>query len=64
MDFTEYSGPSAEWVALEATLPPPPKQSLEELKAFSNNHREAASAEAMIKEGMCTCLLTHNFRRN
>ncbi|PLN78364.1 Alpha/Beta hydrolase protein [Aspergillus taichungensis] len=52
MDFSEYSGPSAEWVALEATLPPPPKQSLEELKTFSNNHREAASAEAMIKEGL------------
>jgi hypothetical protein len=50
-DFSEYTGPSAEWVALEPTLPAPPDLSVEELKAASNKFREQAAAQAMVDEG-------------
>lgn len=47
-DFTEYGRPSAEWVALEPTLPELPKDlSVEELKALLNKGREASAAQDM-----------------
>lgn len=49
-DFTEYGVPSAEWLALEPTLPQaldlPPKQ----LRDFLNKNREDIAAQAMINE--------------
>ncbi|GKZ25816.1 hypothetical protein AbraCBS73388_001627 [Aspergillus brasiliensis] len=37
MDFSQYTGPSEEWLALEATLPPPPADlPNEQLKAVNN----------------------------
>lgn len=52
MDFSEYTGPSEEWLALEATLPPPPLGlSIEELKACNNTRREQDAVEAMNKLG-------------
>ncbi|KXG52738.1 Alpha/beta hydrolase fold-3 [Penicillium griseofulvum] len=48
-DFTEYGTPSAEWVALEPTLPELPKNlSVEQLKALVNKGREVSAAEDMI----------------
>lgn len=46
-DFSSYGGASDEWLAVAATLPTPPEQSLEELKAASNANREKAAAEQM-----------------
>ncbi|CAI7633321.1 unnamed protein product [Penicillium glandicola] len=47
-DFTEYGVPSAEWVALEPTLPAAPKNlSVEELKALLNKGREESAAQDM-----------------
>ncbi len=47
-DFSAYDGPSAEWLALAATLPPPPLGlSIPELKEATNAGRDAASAAAM-----------------
>ncbi|OQE22711.1 hypothetical protein PENFLA_c012G05186 [Penicillium flavigenum] len=47
-DFTEYGRPSAEWVALEPTLPELPKDlSVEQLKALLNKGREASAAQDM-----------------
>ncbi|RSM06608.1 hypothetical protein CDV31_009037 [Fusarium ambrosium] len=47
-DFSEYGGKSSEWLAVEATLPPPPTfGSLEERKMVVNKGREEISAKAM-----------------
>ncbi len=47
-DFSQYTGPSAEWLALEATLPAPtPGLSISERKAETNTLRETVSAQAM-----------------
>ncbi|KAJ6183963.1 hypothetical protein N7519_005264 [Penicillium mononematosum] len=47
-DFTEYGRPSAEWVALEPTLPELPKDlSVEQLKALLNKGRETSAAQDM-----------------
>lgn len=47
-DFSSYGGPSAEWLALEATLPAPaPGLSVAERKAATNALRDSVSAEAM-----------------
>ncbi|KAM7208238.1 Alpha/Beta hydrolase protein [Naviculisporaceae sp. PSN 640] len=52
-DFSVYSGPSAEWVALAATLPPPPEnQTIEEKKRVTNALREASAAKDMQEEGL------------
>jgi len=47
-DFSPYGGPSAEWLALEATLPAPtPGLTIEQRKVETNAHRESVSAAAM-----------------
>ncbi|KAJ5690698.1 hypothetical protein N7462_005090 [Penicillium macrosclerotiorum] len=50
-DFSEFTGPSDDWVALEPTIPTPPKLSVEELKRTVNQGREELAAKAMI--GQC-----------
>ncbi|KAL4898285.1 Alpha/Beta hydrolase protein [Aspergillus ambiguus] len=60
-DFSEYTGPSAEWVALEATLPPDPNLGLDELKAASNKLREEAAAKAMVDEGLNTQVVIRDY---
>jgi hypothetical protein len=51
-DFSEFTGPSAEWLALEPTLPPQPALLVEELQKVVNSVRENAAAQAMINEGV------------
>ena len=46
-DYTEYAAPSADWVALEPSLPKLPDVSLEELKQLLNKSREDIAAQAM-----------------
>ncbi|KXJ88357.1 Alpha/Beta hydrolase protein [Microdochium bolleyi] len=48
-DFSSYGGPSAEWTALAAQLPPPPAapRSVAELKSEINADREQRAREAM-----------------
>jgi acetyl esterase/lipase len=61
-DFTEYGGPSAEWLALEATLPAPPKDlSLEQMKALLNKRREDSAAQDMIDQGLSSVVQMHDF---
>lgn len=50
-DFSEYTGPSADWLAVESSLPKLPDLSPEETKKLVNKTREEASAQAMIEEG-------------
>ncbi|KAM7212130.1 Alpha/Beta hydrolase protein [Rhypophila decipiens] len=47
-DFTIYSGPSEEWTALAATLPPLADVSPEEKKRVTNELREASAAKDML----------------
>ncbi|KAL4804104.1 Alpha/Beta hydrolase protein [Aspergillus unguis] len=54
MDFSEYTGPSEEWLALEKHLPAEPERSLDELKALVNKTREDGSARDLITEGLAT----------
>ncbi|PGH10928.1 hypothetical protein AJ79_05173 [Helicocarpus griseus UAMH5409] len=52
-DFSQYTGPSKEWIALEATLPAAPDNlSLEELRNTANKGRDEAAAKAMVDEGL------------
>ncbi|EEA28398.1 hypothetical protein TMatcc_003272 [Talaromyces marneffei ATCC 18224] len=51
-DFSEFTGPSAEWLALEASLPPQPVLPVEELQRAVNGVRENAAAQAMINEDL------------
>lgn len=51
-DFSEFTGPSAEWLALEPTLPPQPALSIEELQKVTNGVRENAATQARINEGV------------
>lgn len=51
-DFSEFTGPGVEWLALEPTLPPQPALSIEELQTVTNGVRENAASQAMINEGV------------
>lgn len=51
-DFSKFTGPSAEWLALESTLPPQPALSIEELQKVTNGVREKAATQAMVSEGV------------
>lgn len=47
-DFSSYGGPSDQWLAVQATLPPPrTDQTLEERQRVTNEGRESLAAEAM-----------------
>lgn len=50
-DFTEYGVPSAEWLALEPTLPKMRDLPPDQLRGFMNKNREEMAAQAMINEG-------------
>lgn len=50
-DFSEFIVPSAEWVALEAQLPPSRDIPVDELKFTTNTLRRKNAAQAMIDEG-------------
>ena len=52
MDFSQYGGPSKEWLAVEAALPPvPPGLSIIQKRDAANASREASSAQAMATLG-------------
>ncbi|KAJ5783080.1 Alpha/beta hydrolase fold-3 [Penicillium paradoxum] len=60
-DFSEYTGPSAEWLALEPTLGDLPKDlSVEELKALLNKGREESAAQDMIDQGLSSTVQMHD----
>jgi hypothetical protein len=50
-DFSQYTGPSADWVALEPTLPAMPNVGLEELKQIVNKGREDIAAQGIADQG-------------
>ena len=51
-DFSQYTGPSEEWLALEPTLPAPSEfPSLDALKAEVNARCEAIAAKSLAREG-------------
>lgn len=50
-DFSQFTGPSAEWLALEPTLPSQPERSVKDLKKMVNSVRENAAGQIMINEG-------------
>ncbi|KFY78704.1 hypothetical protein V499_02197 [Pseudogymnoascus sp. VKM F-103] len=48
-DFSSYGGPSDEWLAVEASLPPPvANQSVSEMILKANEGREAIASKAMV----------------
>lgn len=51
-DFSEYTGPSADWIALEPTLPPLPDLPILELRSLVNKGREELAAHGMKNIGM------------
>lgn len=51
-DFSEYTGPSADWVALEPTIPPMPQLPILELRDLVNKGREELAAHGMTNIGM------------
>ncbi|ODH32318.1 hypothetical protein ACO22_03388 [Paracoccidioides brasiliensis] len=53
MDFSQYTGPSKEWIALAATLPAEPEGlSTAQLKHAINKGRDEVAAKAMVEEGL------------
>jgi hypothetical protein len=51
-DYSEYSIPTEEWIALEKTLPPPATNlDVQALKDMFNRAREERAANAMVNEG-------------
>ncbi|PCG98451.1 Alpha/beta hydrolase fold-3 [Penicillium occitanis (nom. inval.)] len=60
-DFSEFTGPSAEWLALESTLPPQPALSIEELQKVTNGVREKAATQAMVDEDLVSRVQIHDY---
>ncbi|KAJ5560799.1 hypothetical protein N7535_008996 [Penicillium sp. DV-2018c] len=61
-DFSAYTGPSAEWLALEATLPAIPDDlTVEQLKAFMNKARDESAAQDMINLGLSSAVQMHDY---
>ncbi|KAL4951348.1 Alpha/Beta hydrolase protein [Aspergillus filifer] len=53
MDFSEYTGPSEEWIAVERELPTStPDLTTEQLKAVTNSGREEVAARELIEQGL------------
>ncbi|KAL4865920.1 hypothetical protein BDV12DRAFT_173729 [Aspergillus spectabilis] len=53
MNFSEYTGPSAEWIALERDLPKDtPDLTTEQLKAAVNKGREEVAARELVEQGL------------
>ncbi|CAI7569268.1 unnamed protein product [Penicillium bialowiezense] len=60
-DFSEYGYPSAEWLAVEATLPAPPTGlSIEQMKDSQNKLREDSAAQDMIDQGLSSVVQMHD----
>lgn len=55
-DFSEYTGPSADWIALEPTLPELPDVGPEELRQIVNTTREQLSAQGMASGQSFVCM--------
>ncbi|KAH1668293.1 hypothetical protein KXV44_009122 [Aspergillus fumigatus] len=52
-DYSEFSIPTEEWIALEKTLPPPPTNlDVQTMKDMFNRAREERAANAMVNEGL------------
>lgn len=51
-DFSQYTGPSTDWIALEPTLPPMPELPILKLRALVNKEREDLAAHGMASIGM------------
>ena len=58
-DFSEYGIPSEEWLRVEASLPEPKEQSLDELKGATNLAREATSQKEM--QELSAQVLMHDY---
>jgi hypothetical protein len=55
-DYSEYSIPTEEWIALEKTLPPPATDlDVHAMKEMFNRAREERAANAMVNEGRLGC---------
>ncbi|KAJ5756632.1 hypothetical protein N7533_006175 [Penicillium manginii] len=61
-DFSQYTGPSADWVALEPTLPAMPNVGLEELKQIVNKGREDIAAQGIADQGLASKVHTKDFK--
>ncbi|KAJ5366341.1 hypothetical protein N7541_000282 [Penicillium brevicompactum] len=60
-DFSEYAGPSVEWLAVEAVLPAPPTGlSIEQMKDLQNKGREDSAAQDMIDQGLSSVVQMHD----
>lgn len=60
-DFSAYAGPSAEWLALEPTLPAIPENlSVEQLKTLVNKGREEGAAQDMFDQGLISAVQLHD----
>lgn len=57
-DFSQYTGPSADWIALEPTIPPLPNLPILELRSLVNKGREELAAHGMKNIGMCVWKLS------
>ncbi|KAK3386874.1 Alpha/Beta hydrolase protein [Podospora didyma] len=61
-DFSRYGGPSADWLAIAATLPTPQaNQSVSDLKKTVNAAREAAATKAVEALGLGFRIATHDY---
>ncbi|KAL4932476.1 alpha/beta hydrolase [Aspergillus undulatus] len=62
MDFSEYTGPSKEWLELERQLPaPPPNLTTAQLKEATNNGREEIAAKELIEQGLASKVTLADF---
>ncbi|KAJ5227451.1 uncharacterized protein N7469_007457 [Penicillium citrinum] len=61
-DFSQYTGPSEDWLALEPTIPPFPKVGIEELKKIVNKSREELAAQAIADQGLNSKVTTKDFK--
>ncbi|CAI7667363.1 unnamed protein product [Penicillium pancosmium] len=61
-DFSQYTAPSADWVALEPTLPAMPNVGIEELKKIVNKGREDMSAQGIADRGLAEKVHTKDFK--
>jgi acetyl esterase/lipase len=60
-DFSAYTGPSAEWLALEATLPAIPDDlTVDQIKTFMNKSRTESAAQDMIDLGLSSAVQMHD----
>ncbi|KAL2832593.1 Alpha/Beta hydrolase protein [Aspergillus cavernicola] len=63
MDFSEYTGPSKEWLVLEPALPTrTPGLTTEELKAITNKGREDVAARDMMEQDLSSRVIIHDHR--